>query len=220
VSAGLDYDALARSFLEAQLAGDRRAALRVVIEEGLGRGARLVDVQARVIGAAQQEIGRLWQANRVSIAQEHLATGISQLVLAHLYDHAQATPRNGRVVAVACVEGELHDLPARLVADYLDQAGFTVRYYGANVPTDDLVPMLARDRPALLGLSATMSFHLAALRSAVARVREAFGDALPILVGGHAIDWSAELAASLPIGTAPSTPEELVAAVRRLTGVS
>jgi MerR family transcriptional regulator, light-induced transcriptional regulator len=219
VTAALDYDQLARQFLEAQLAGDRKAALRVALDDGISRGARVIDVQSRVVRAAQHEIGRLWQANRISVAQEHLATGISQLVLARLYDYIEPMPRNGRVIAVACVEGELHDLPARLVADYLDHAGFTVRYYGANVPTDDLGPMLRRDRPALLALSATMSFNVGALRAAIARVRAELAE-LPILIGGHAVEWCSELPGALQAGTAPSSPEDLVDVVRRLTGVA
>lgn len=217
--APLDFDALTRRFLDAQLAGDRRGALRVVLDEAIALGARVVDVQARVVRAAQREIGQLWQANRISIAQEHLATGIAQLVLARLYEIAESAPRNGRVIAVACVEGEQHDLPARLVSDYLDQAGFTVRYYGANVPVDDLVPLLRRDRPALICLSATMSFNVAALRTSVERIRAELGDALPILIGGHAVEWATDLAAALTTHTAPADPADLIAAVRRITGV-
>ncbi len=35
-----------------------------------------------VIQKTQREIGRLWQENRITIADEHVATAISQLALA------------------------------------------------------------------------------------------------------------------------------------------
>jgi methanogenic corrinoid protein MtbC1 len=216
----IDFGALAERFLAAQLAGDRGEAMRVVVDEGIARGARVLDVQARIIRTAQREIGRLWQTNRISVAQEHLATGISQVVLARLFEYVKPPARVGRVVSVACVEGEMHDLPARLVADYLDQAGFTVRYHGANVPTDDLLKALRTDRPSLLALSATMSFNVGALRTAVGRIRTELEAPLPIMIGGHAVEWAAELPAALDVKTAPSTPEELIAAVRTLTGVA
>lgn len=215
----VDFPALAERFLRAQLDGDRREALRIAIEDGVGGGARVVDVQARVVAAAQEEIGRLWQANRITIAQEHLATGISQIVLARLFDHTPPAVRNGKLIVVACVAGELHDLPARLVADFLDSAGFTVRYYGANVPADHLVRELAEPRPALLALSATMSFHAPALREAVTKVRAAYPD-LPILIGGHAVRWAPELPEQLGVETAPSPPDDLISAVMRLTETS
>ncbi|MGE0546099.1 MAG: B12-binding domain-containing protein [Kofleriaceae bacterium] len=213
------YDQLVRKFLGAQLAGDVREALRIVIDDALRLGARISDVQTKVIRAAQHEIGHLWQANRISIAQEHLATGISQVVLARLYDHAAPRERNGRTVAVACVEGEQHDLPARLVADYLDNAGFIVRYYGANVPTDDLVRQIVAEPPALIALSVTMSFNVGALRNAVTRLRSELADT-PILIGGRALEWATDLTQTLRVETAPPTPEELVAAVRRMTRLS
>ena len=215
----IDYSGLARDYLAAQLAGDRRAALRLIVDEGLGRGAGVLDLLTRVIQAAQLEIGRLWQANQISIAQEHLATGVTQLVMARLFELATPAPRNRRVVVVACVEGEQHDLPARLVADYLDHAGFTVRFLGASVPTDHLVRLLVDQPPAVLALSVTMSFHVGALRTAVRAVRAALPD-LPIVAGGHAFGWSPGLADELQVTTAPSTPVELTAVVRRLAEVS
>jgi len=193
--------------------------LRLVIEEGIAKGARVIDLQAYVIRPAQLELGRLWQTNRVSIAQEHLATGVSQVVMASLYEFVSPTPRNGVIVAVACVEGELHDFPARLVADYLDHAGFTVRYFGANLPTDEILPMLKSDPPRLLALSMTMSFNVPALRDTVRRVRAEIGATLPILIGGHALQWSPNLAVELDVATAPSSPDELIEVVRQLTRV-
>ena len=219
-SGGIDFVALTERFLAAQLAGDRREALRMVVEDGIARGARVIDLQARVIRPAQQEIGRLWQTNRVSIAQEHLATGVSQVVMARLFEFVSPTPRNGIVVAVVCVEGELHDFPARLVADYLDHAGFTVRYFGANVPTDETLMMLKSDPPRLLALSTTMSFNVAALRDTIRRVRAEIGATLPILIGGHALQWSPDLALELGVETAPSSPDELIEVVRQLTRIS
>lgn len=195
----MDFTPLRAKYLERQLAGDRRGALRLLQEEGLGRGASVAELQFSVIAEAQREIGRLWQENRISIAQEHLATAISQLALAQLFQLAAAAPRSGRKVMVACVEGELHDLPARLLADHLDLEGFEVHFVGANVPTDALLDLVALERPEVLALSVTMSFHAGALRSAVRRLKERFPQ-LPLMVGGHACQWSPglldELAAS------------------------
>ena len=125
-----------------------------------------------------------------------MATAISQMLLSHLYQRATATEPNGKKVLVACVEGELHDFPARLVADALDLAGFEVRFLGASVPTASLVSAVASERPDVVALSVTMSFHAPALRQAVSALRAAFG-ALPLVVGGGACAWSPKLAAEV-----------------------
>lgn len=209
--------ALRDRYLKAQLAGDRREAVRLVVEDGLGAGLSVIALHADVIGAAQDEIGRLWQQNRVTIAQEHMASAISHLSLAALFERAMPGPPLGKKLVLACVEGEYHDLPARLVADFLDLDGFDVRYLGANVPHDDLVRMVVAETPHAIGLSITMSFNVPALRTAVARIREV--TARPIFVGGHATRWSAGLAAELGVEQAGPTPSDVIALARRLTGV-
>ncbi|HTU64440.1 MAG TPA: cobalamin-dependent protein [Steroidobacteraceae bacterium] len=177
-------NALRDQYLNTQLAGDRRAALRF-IDDALRSGVSVPDMQTHVVRAAQHEIGKLWQEDRISVAQEHLATAISHLALAHLFQHAEFRARVGRKVVVACVPGELHDLPARLLSDALDVHGYDVRFLGADVPLQDLLAVLAAEKPALLALSVTMLFNLPSMREVLRQVRSAL-PGLPIAIGGHA----------------------------------
>ena len=85
-----DLDTLSARYLDAQLAADRAEAVRVILEDGLAAGASVSDLLIRVILPAQREIGRLWQENRITIADEHVATAISQLVVAQLYGRVEA----------------------------------------------------------------------------------------------------------------------------------
>jgi methanogenic corrinoid protein MtbC1 len=207
---------LCRRYLEALLGGDRREAMRLALGEGLAGGLTVTQMQVEVVQAAQREIGRLWQQNRIGIAQEHMATAISQVVMSRLFEEAQAAPPLGRKVVVACVEGEQHEFPARLISDFLELAGFEVRYLGANVPLHDLVGMLQHEGPDLLALSVTMSFNAAALGAAVERVRAGWPD-LPILVGGHALAWQPELAERYGVHTCEADPACVVDKARSLT---
>ncbi len=218
MSGNLDFGALARTFLAAQLAGDRKEAMRVVVEDGVQQGARVADLQTHVVQAAQHEIGAMWLRNQISIAQEHLATGIAQVVLARLFELAPPAPRNGKRVIVACVEGEHHDMPARLVADFLDTAGFTVGYYGADLPLDHLLKSLANNKTAVLALSATMSFNLPSLRKTIEAVRAAHPE-LPIVIGGNVLAWSPNLPAELGVETSNPDPDSVIELVRRLAQV-
>lgn len=206
-------------YLTAQLRGDRREALRIVLEDGLQQGFEASELSDGVVREAQREIGRLWQRNLIGIADEHMATAISHLVLAQLYQRAQHSPRNGKRVLVACVEGERHELPARLVADALDTAGFDVRFLGADVPTDHLVRMVEEDPPDLLALSATMSFHGSAVREAVRRLRQV-RPAMPIAIGGGACEWAPGLADDVNADMTASSANDLVDSAKRLLGVA
>lgn len=217
-----DLADLRRRFLSAQLTGRRDEGLRIILDEGLRHGVDVADLQLRVIQPAQQEIGRLWQENRCTIAQEHVATAISQLALAHLYQHLPRAPRNGKRVLLACVEGELHELGARVASDFLEMAGFDVQFVGANTPTESLVALAKLARPDLLALSISLTFNMPALRQTIARAREELGPAFPIAVGGPAIDFLSDPAAIKQLGVAVlgGDAAEMVAHVRAALGLT
>lgn len=205
-------------FMHAQLSGNRREAVRLVVEDGLDVGVAVTDLQRHVVQAAQTQIGEMWQRNEVSIAQEHMATAISQLTLAALFERSRSGPALHKKLVIACVEGELHDLPARLVADFLDLAGFEVLYLGASVPHEALIHSVTHEAPDAVGLSVTMSFNVPSARVAVAKLREA--GVRSIFLGGHATEWSTGLAAELGVATAGADPEQLIAIARQLTGLA
>lgn len=209
---------LSSQYVAAQLAGNSRAALRLVLDEALGQGVDIKMVYLDILQAAQYQIGMLWQQNQISVAQEHMATAISQLVLAHLYPALPRRPSNQKLILLGCPAGEHHDLGARMCADFFEMAGFDVHYLGANVPTESLLAMVRSEQPDLLALSATMTFNLPALSDAVLRSREAGGNGLRITAGGHALSWSRQMASRLDL-TVADTLEETVSVAQRSLGV-
>jgi MerR family transcriptional regulator, light-induced transcriptional regulator len=183
-------------YLQQQLRGDRRAALQF-IEDALSGGASVDDVRCRIVQDAQREIGRLWQEDRITIAQEHMATAISQLALAHLFQRSEFRGRMHRKVLVACVPGEHHEFPARLLADTLEVAGYDVRFLGADVPLDSLQHSIDSECPDVVALSMTMLFHLPALRGAVNAVRAMKKPGMLIAIGGSLFESSPSLSADI-----------------------
>ena len=210
---------LTQRYVHAQLEGDRAAAL-AVMNDALAAGMPVQDVHLKVIQPAQYEIGRLWENNEISIALEHQATAISQLVLAHLYDRLPRAPRNGKRVLLACVEGELHDMGSRIVADLLEMDGFEVRLLGASVPAASLAERVESYAPHLLALSATMTFHLSALKTAVCHVRHSRRPDVPILVGGRAFGWTNSASTRLDVQGYAADSGSLLTEARRLTQVA
>ncbi|MDF3066602.1 MAG: 5-methyltetrahydrofolate--homocysteine methyltransferase [Polyangiaceae bacterium] len=210
---------LTERYVRAQLAGERSEALAIV-HEALASGFSVPAVHLELIQAAQYEIGRLWENNLISIAEEHQATAISQLALAVLFDKLPRARRNGKRVLLACVEGELHDMGSRIVADFLEMDGYEVRLLGANVPAKSLAERVTAYAPDLVALSATMSFHLSALERAVAAIRGSEQRAVPILVGGRAFTWATDAATKLDVQGFAADPAELLKEARRLTQVA
>ena len=208
----------ATRYLEALLAGDRDTAVRVALDEGIACGLSIPDLYLGVIEPAQRRIGELWQENRITVAHEHMATAISQLVMALAYPHLPRAPSNGKRVLVACVEDELHDFGARMVADFFEMAGFGVRYLGANLPTDSLIGMARADPPDLVVLSVTMAHHLDAVREVMLLLRETAGDRLHVGLGGQAFVWASDLPARLGADVHGRTVLETIASAHAALG--
>ncbi|MFI8962754.1 B12-binding domain-containing protein [Streptomyces sp. NPDC053493] len=172
---------------------DEAAAARTVFD-ACDAGATTEDVLLDLIGPVQARVGREWAAGRLSVAQEHAVTAIQDRVIAAL---ALRTPHPRPVtparpakdgappqrVTVACVDGEWHALPARLLAEVLRGRGFTVDYLGAQVPTPHLIAHLHQNGADVVALSSSLPVRLPTAHAAVTAV-QAIG--LPVLVGGAA----------------------------------
>lgn len=75
----------------------------------------------------RHEVGNLWQRNRITVVQEHLASAISQNVLVGAYLKASFLAPIGQSAVFACVEGNHHgpDVP-RLVIPRVAGDGTTL----------------------------------------------------------------------------------------------
>ena len=143
-------------FVDALLGGERRDALWIV-DHRLSLGHTVVEAGAHLIQPALYEIGRRWQMNEISVAQEHLATATAQSVMMQALAHALVKEPNGRTAVLACVEGNQHSIGLQMVADALHLSGWRVQYLGANVPTVDLLRHIGLLRPDLVGLSVRLA---------------------------------------------------------------
>jgi methanogenic corrinoid protein MtbC1 len=165
--------------------GDYERARAVAIQ-ALDSGLEPVRVLTDVVAAAMRHIGELWEARVLTTADEHLATAITERVLADVYPSLfEAPPLSRETVLVASVHGETHVLGSRMNADVLEGAGFRVIFLGGDLPHPDLLAAIERHRPAAVLLGATSTWASDALRDAVDRIGEN-DSALPVLVGGPA----------------------------------
>lgn len=174
------------AYLAALRAGDRRGALAVV-DAARAAGLDLATLYLEVFQPSLREIGLLWQDNQISVAEEHLATAVTQIAMARLYDGVCGTAvPNGRTLLAACAATERHEVGLRMVCDLLELEGWDARYLGAAVPEDSLVDMVLSRQPDAVALSASIAPHLPQLRALIRAVRAACGTAAPfIVVGGR-----------------------------------
>lgn len=162
--------------------GDEYTASQVVLA-ALAGGVPAECVLLDVIGAVQRKVGEEWAANRISVAHEHAATAINERAIATLAHAAPPpAPHRGRIT-VACVAGEWHALPARLLAEVLRLRGFRVDYLGAQVPSPHLITHLHRTGPDAVALSGSIPTRLPTAHATITACQAA---GVPVIAGGAA----------------------------------
>ena len=181
-------------YVRALLNGDDRAAFQIIHQMVLARRP-ITDVYLNLITPALVEIGQLWCDGEIGVGLEKLA---SNLVLKHMdrlrgiySSEGQRLPQR---ILVACVEGELHCIGARMVADLLDIEGWAVDFLGADVPTSALIETVKIRRPDLVALSVRTSSGLDHARRLVGELMT-MADQPKIILGGQAMirnEWPSD----------------------------
>lgn len=169
-------------------AADATGASDFVIEL-LDEGTPMAEITRGILAPTQVRVGELWESGSWSVADEHAATSITEAALAAL-THA-ATPRPAsptRHVAVACVEGEWHSLPARMAAAVAGSTGEArVTMIGPSLPARHLHRWLSAGDIDVLALSCTMPTNLIGAARCIAAAHDL---CVPVVVGGPAFGHS------------------------------
>lgn len=162
--------------------------------DAVERGTSVRDLYLHVFQRSQYEIGRLWQSNQISVAQEHLCTAATQLIMSQFYPLIFKAERKNRRIVAACAGGDLHEIGIRMVADLFEMAGWDSFYLGADVPCASIVQTVIDRQAHVLAVSATLLTHVRSVAELIAAVRlnPACGE-LIILVGGHPFNVAADL---------------------------
>ena len=178
-------DAIRDEFVRALERGDAQFAELIALDAVAEDGLTVADLYVDVIAPALAEVGHQWESGRMTIADEHLATGIAYDVMRLVGRTATAYPRRSRErVLLAAVGAEGHTTGLRMIADLAEGHGFDVQFLGAAVPVDTIASIVAKHRPEIVGLTVTMAGPAGQLGSALDEILASGHAPKGILVGG------------------------------------
>lgn len=184
---------LAKDYLKTVLFGSRQDALKLIMN-ALEQGMSIKDMYLYVIQPCQYEIGDLWESGQIHVAQEHYFTATTQLLISQLYSYFPFGEGREKQALITCVPGELHEVGARMVSDFLEFDGWDTYFSGANTPIEDIISTINELNVSLLGISVTIAYNLPSAMELISRVREAFPpERLKIVVGGRAFSTSEKI---------------------------
>lgn len=160
---------------------DHAAVVRLLGDALVGLGCRAFvhQVAAPLLG----EVGERWSRGTLSIANEHLFSGILRNLLASLI---HARPRSGsRTAVLATPAGERHEFGLLLVALLALDAGLDLAYLGADVPGSEIVAAVRRSGAIVLGLSLVTDGNRSSAVHEVQTIQRALPATTELWLGGR-----------------------------------
>jgi MerR family transcriptional regulator, light-induced transcriptional regulator len=215
------HAASAQSYLEALLQGDRDRA-DLIIDQMAGSGVALRDLYLDIIQPVLRETGRLWQLQKITVAQEHYVSASVLLAISRLHDRIPTTKSGSknRTLVAASIATEFHDIGIWIVADFFEMDGWTAYFTGANTPVESLISTVREKKPDVLAISVTMTSHIPVVHYLVRSIRgDPRTENVKILVGGYPFHIAPILWKQIGAEAYASDPEQAVATMNRLVEI-
>jgi 5-methyltetrahydrofolate--homocysteine methyltransferase len=148
---------------------------------------RPLDIINGPLMAGMDEVGRLFNANELIVAEVLQSAEVMKAAVAHLEPQMDKDDAANRgTVLLATVKGDVHDIGKNLVEIILSNNGFRVINLGIKVPPDRLIQATREHHPDIIGLSGLLVKSAQEMVVTADDLSKA-GSVVPILVGGAAL---------------------------------
>jgi len=134
------------------------------------------------------EVGRLFNANQLIVAEVLQSAGVMKAAVAHLEQFMEKgdTSASKGTMVLATVKGDVHDIGKNLVDIILSNNGYRVVDLGIKVTPAQLIEAIRKEKPDFVGLSGLLVKSAQQMVITAQDFKEA-GIDVPILVGGAAL---------------------------------
>ena len=164
-----------------------RDGLIADLERKRAEGAAPLDIVNGPLMAGMAEVGRLFNANELIVAEVLQSAEAMKAAVSHLEQFMEKadTAKRGKVV-LATVKGDVHDIGKNLVEIILKNNGYDVVNLGIKVPPEELIKAYQEHQPDAIGLSGLLVKSAQQMVTTASDLKEA-GIEIPLLVGGAAL---------------------------------
>jgi diguanylate cyclase (GGDEF)-like protein len=179
-------------YVEDAVSGERQAAIRTTLDM-FDRGVTQDRVIGELLAAGQREVGERWHRNQLTVADEHIATGVSAAALDALVSEVRPLAGDGHTIVV-CAEGDWHSLAAQMFGESLHGFGVGVTVLGASTPASYVAELLTRRKADSLAISCSLPIFFP---GAIRLIDMAHLQGIPVIAGGRAFGTDGERAKRL-----------------------
>jgi len=172
-------------YLNALLDGDKKQCSQIVINL-IGQKASLKEIYLDLFQRSMYRIGEMWDRDKCSVANEHVATRITEGLIELVVSIYASTERISKLALITCIDKEFHELGAKMVVGFLEARGWDTIFVGSNTPDHETIRLIKENRPDIVGISSSYYINIIRLMKLIEEIKERFPEQ-EILIGGHAL---------------------------------
>ena len=167
-----------RKFL---LAGDLKSTMSIYTD--FSKQLSVTKFYDDVLRPAMYQIGELWDADKLDVGDEHIASNTAM----HLIEKIGTKPKaksKGKTILICTPDGEYHAIPCFMMETYFSLNGYDVINLAPSAPSDSIINHIIEKKPDLILISVTLKDHLKSCNRLIKNLQKY---KIPIVIGGQAL---------------------------------
>ena len=167
-----------RKFL---LAGDLKSTMSIYTD--FSKQLSVTKFYDDVLRPAMYQIGELWDADKLDVGDEHIASNTAM----HLIEKIGTKPKaksKGKTILICTPDGEYHAIPCFMMETYFSLNGYDVINLAPSAPSSSIIRHIAEKKPDLILISVTLKDHLKSCNRLIKNLQKY---KIPIVIGGQAL---------------------------------
>ncbi len=172
-------------FLNSLLDGDKKQCIQIV-DNLIEQNVSVKEVYLNLFQRSMYRIGQMWEKERCSIGNEHVATKIIEGLIEYVAVSSLRDRTDKKLALVTCLDKEYHELGARMVTGFLEALGWNTLFVGANISPSEIMKLIREKMPDVVGISSSFYMNITRLMNLIQLIKEEFPDQ-EIIVGGQAL---------------------------------
>ncbi len=172
-------------------------------------GTCIKDIYINLIQKSLYKIGKMWEEGKISIAEEHMATKISEYLVdisTQFFTHADSC---GKTIVLTGIDKDFHDIGARMVSNIFELHGWDTVFIGGNTPKKEVLAMIENSKPDVLGITFSLYINFIRFVELLEAIKAEFPEQ-KVLIGGQGLaNDNKNTLANFPNATYVCSIEEL-----------
>ena len=167
-----------RKFL---LAGDLKSTISIYND--FSKQLSVTKFYDDVLRPAMYQIGELWDADKLDVGDEHIASNTAM----HLIEKIGTKPKaksKGKTILICTPDGEYHAIPCFMMETYFSLNGYGVINLAPSAPSNSIINHITEKKPDLILISVTLKDHLKSCNRLIKNLQKF---KIPIVIGGQAL---------------------------------